>query len=229
MFAIVQNGQIIKTIHAHTAFELNGSKYTAKWTARMSEGEKAKLGITPIYVKPHPDQRFYWVTSNPVELVDGVPTIGYTAYPKDLAELKKTFVAQAKEAANSQLAQTDWMVIRKAERGVEIPEDVQTQRAAILAECEAFEAGLADKTTVGDFARYVSPGVQTMEELEEAEALRIQQAAQAQAQAQAALEAQQAQPVLEDEIIITSGSAETVLDVGSADTVLYVGSASGVL
>jgi len=62
--------------------------------------------------------------------------------------LKSNFIAQAKAAANSALAQTDWMVIRKAERNVEIPGDVMADRAAVLALCAEKEAAIAACTTV---------------------------------------------------------------------------------
>ncbi len=62
--------------------------------------------------------------------------------------LKSQWIAQAKAAANSQLAATDWMVIRKAERGVDIPADVAAARAKIIADCTAKEAAIATCTTV---------------------------------------------------------------------------------
>ena len=62
--------------------------------------------------------------------------------------LKSNFIAQTKAAANSELAQTDWMVIRKAERNVEIPGDVMADRAAVLALCAEKEAAIAACTTV---------------------------------------------------------------------------------
>jgi hypothetical protein len=62
--------------------------------------------------------------------------------------LKSTLIAQAKQAANSQLAQTDWMVIRKAERNIDIPADVAAKRAAILAECDAKINIIQSATTV---------------------------------------------------------------------------------
>ncbi len=40
------------------------------------------------------------------------------------------------------LAQTDWMVIRKAERGTEIPAGVVSKRAAIVAECGRLETAI---------------------------------------------------------------------------------------
>jgi hypothetical protein len=62
--------------------------------------------------------------------------------------LKSQWIAQTKAAANSELAQTDWMVIRKAERNVEIPGDVMADRAAVLALCAEKEAAIAACTTV---------------------------------------------------------------------------------
>lgn len=62
--------------------------------------------------------------------------------------LKSQWIAQAKAAANSELAQTDWMVIRKAERGVEIPGDVMADRSAVIALCAEKEAAITACTTV---------------------------------------------------------------------------------
>jgi hypothetical protein len=62
--------------------------------------------------------------------------------------LKSQWIAQTKAAANSELAQTDWMVIRKAERNVEIPGDVMADRAAVVALCAEKEAAIAACTTV---------------------------------------------------------------------------------
>lgn len=62
--------------------------------------------------------------------------------------LKSQWIAQTKAAANSELAQTDWMVIRKAERNVEIPAKAAADRAKIIADCTAKEAAIAACTTV---------------------------------------------------------------------------------
>jgi hypothetical protein len=62
--------------------------------------------------------------------------------------LKSQNIAQVKQTAGSLLAQTDWMVIRKAERNVDIPAGVVTYRAGVVAECERLEAAIAAVTTV---------------------------------------------------------------------------------
>lgn len=56
--------------------------------------------------------------------------------------LRSQHIAQFKATANSMLSQTDWTVIRKAERGVDIPADVAAKRAAILAECDRLIAAV---------------------------------------------------------------------------------------
>ena len=57
--------------------------------------------------------------------------------------LKTSMTEQVKKAANSYLANTDWMVIRKAERDVAIPSATATYRAAVLTECTRLESAIA--------------------------------------------------------------------------------------
>ena len=57
--------------------------------------------------------------------------------------LKSGWIAQVKDTAGKLLAQTDWMVIRKAERDVAIPAEVVAKRAAIVAECARLETAIA--------------------------------------------------------------------------------------
>jgi hypothetical protein len=104
------------------------------------------------------DERFYWVTFGSYSVGDTYVTRNYVNTPKALEDvtetpegatepittkgLKSNYIAQFKQTANSLLAQTDWMVIRKAERSVDIPADVAAKRAAILAECDRLTAAV---------------------------------------------------------------------------------------
>jgi hypothetical protein len=65
--------------------------------------------------------------------------------------LKSQWITQVKTSANSQLASTDWMVIRKVERDVAIPSNVVTKRAAILAECDRLISAINASTTIEEF------------------------------------------------------------------------------
>jgi len=62
--------------------------------------------------------------------------------------LKYTMNAQVKSQANSALAGTDWMVIRKAERDVAIPDATTTYRAKVVTECARLETAIAGAADV---------------------------------------------------------------------------------
>ena len=106
--------------------------YTATPKAIEDKLETKEDG-TPLYVQTYNAQ-----TQQMEDTTEQVVTKG----------LKSQWIAQTKAAANSELAQTDWMVIRKAERNVEIPGDVMADRAAVLALCAEKEAAIAACTTV---------------------------------------------------------------------------------
>ena len=66
--------------------------------------------------------------------------------------LKTSMAEQVKRTANSLLANTDWMVIRKAERDVDIPSATATYRAAVLTECARLETAIANAAAVDALA-----------------------------------------------------------------------------
>ena len=62
--------------------------------------------------------------------------------------LKHTMKAQIKSQANSALAPTDWMVIRKAERDVGIPDEIVTYRAGVITEYERLKTAITGAADV---------------------------------------------------------------------------------
>jgi hypothetical protein len=74
--------------------------------------------------------------------VDGQPAMVNTTERLVTKGLRSQYITQFKATANSLLSQTDWTVIRKAERGVDVPADVAASRAAILAECDRLIAAV---------------------------------------------------------------------------------------
>jgi|TARA_B110000495_G_C22965594_1_gene566262 hypothetical protein len=66
--------------------------------------------------------------------------------------LKYSFKNQIKEQANSALAGTDWMVIRKAERDVPIPSATSTYRAAVITECARLETAITGAADIDALA-----------------------------------------------------------------------------
>ena len=129
---------------------------------------REQLGVTEVADPEQYDQRFYWGVGNPkllndreesdeqgnpmyvkvLGVVDGQPAMVDSAERLVTKGLKSQWTAQVKDTAGKMLAQTDWMVIRKAERNVDIPADVVTKRAAIVAECNRLETAIAACATV---------------------------------------------------------------------------------
>jgi hypothetical protein len=122
-------------------YDANGTQYPANWLNLSTEAEKAAIGITWVADPTPVDTRFYWDTDLPKALEDKLEEDGSTT-----KGLKSNFKAQVKDTANKLLANTDWYVIRKAERSVDIPTDIADKRNAIVTEANRLdsEIGLVD-------------------------------------------------------------------------------------
>jgi hypothetical protein len=135
---------------------VNGIRYPHLRDPALRE----QLGIVEVADPENYDQRFYWSPTLPKLLddrlevkEDGTPLYVQVYNPateemEDTTEqvvtkgLKSQWTAQVKTTAGSMLAQTDWMVVRKAERNIDVPAAVAAKRAAIVAECDRLEAAI---------------------------------------------------------------------------------------
>jgi len=124
---------------------------------------------------PDYDQRFYWGQNNPKLLndreevdqdgnpmwvqvlgtVDGKPAMVDSDKRLVTKGLKSQWTAQVKDTAGKMLVQTDWYVIRKVERNVEIPESVATYRAVVVTEATRLEAAIAACASVEELIAVV--------------------------------------------------------------------------
>jgi hypothetical protein len=75
-------------------------------------------------------------------------------FTETVAELKETKIDQLKDYTNNKLAKTDWYVIRKFERNINIPQDVQDSRAAILTNHDTKLDEINALTTKADIVSY---------------------------------------------------------------------------
>jgi len=159
------------------AFTANGIQYPSNWLRLASAAEKAAIGITEVADPVRADDRFYWNgdITNPKELadreevdaegnpmwvqvlgvVDGEPAMVDSDERLVTKGLKSQWIAQVKDTAGKMLAATDWVVIRKAERGTEIPTATAAYRAAILAEAERLETAIAGAADIDAFIAVV--------------------------------------------------------------------------
>ena len=118
-----------------TPFQIDGTSYPANWLRLTSIAEKNAVGITEVEdTQATYNDQFYWGVDNPKQL-DDLTVTPEQGDPYIQHGLKHNWTAQVKDTANKLLAQSDWMVIRKFERSVDIPADTATYRAAVIAEC----------------------------------------------------------------------------------------------
>ena len=126
----------------------DGNQYPSNWLNLSTEEEKLEIGITWVADVVRADDRFYWDGNldNPKALEDVTETVEGKEYITK--GLKSNFIAQIKNTAGTMLAQSDWYVIRKLERSVDIPEEVATNRATIITESNRLEDAITKSKTV---------------------------------------------------------------------------------
>jgi hypothetical protein len=167
-------------------FQLNGQPisidrpYTTeagvKYANLRDPAIRSALGVVEVPDPESYDQRFYWGVGNPKLLDDReeVDEDGDPMFVKVLGEvngepamvdsderlvtkgLKSQWIAQIKDTAGSLLSKTDWMIIRKAERDVAIPESTQAYRAAVIAEADRIEEAIKACTSVEELIAVIN-------------------------------------------------------------------------
>lgn len=127
-------------------YDANGVQYGSGWLNQATEAQKLAIGITWVADPAPIDNRFYWDTDLPKALEDVTETVDGKEYITK--GLKSNFKAQVKDTANKLLANTDWYVIRKAERGISVPTTIADQRSVILYEASRLETAIDGVNTV---------------------------------------------------------------------------------
>lgn len=144
MYALIENNAVTKVGELATLFPD---------TSNPNHAFAVEQGALEVVEGEQKDQRFYWVTFSHYEVNGSVVTRTYTNTPKALEDvtnedasvtqgLKSQWIAQIKASANSLLVKTDWAVVRKMERNIDIPTDILAERAAIIAECNKLEQNI---------------------------------------------------------------------------------------
>jgi len=144
-----------KPLALDTAFTHNEISYPANWLRLASPEERAAIGITEESDAPSYDDRFFWGVDNPKQLED-IKVTPEEGEPYTQKGLKSNWSAQIKDTTNKLLSATDWMVVRKAERGVAIPADTVAYRAAVLAECDRLLAAITVAANVQELTIVLS-------------------------------------------------------------------------
>ena len=129
MWALIENNTVAKVIRTPQSVTVNGVQYPRNIFTRWSKAELAAIGIKP-YREVGVDSRYYWQGQATTEIGDEV-VVTYASTDRDVADLKNNMKALVKALAASKLAETDWMVIRAAEGGTAVSDEVSAYRAAV--------------------------------------------------------------------------------------------------
>lgn len=162
-------GTSITLFAGNTQFQdKDGVGYTPAYLQNWTATEKKDRGIYEVVYGTYPDGRFYNIVENAPTFENDIVSVTFTSTAKDLedgeadeatgrsnAGLKTQYINQYKQTANSMLASTDWMVVRKLERNIDIPAEVATKRAAVVAEADRLETAISAVTTVEELITVV--------------------------------------------------------------------------
>ena len=131
----------------------NGITHPSNWHI-WSADDKAAAGVTEVVEETPPDSRLYiWsmgtdgkISKTAKNLVDEDAKDSGGNLLKDEKGnqainfgVKTTLKNEVKSQQGSLLAQTDWAIIRKADKGTAIPSNIQTWRDAIRTKATAME------------------------------------------------------------------------------------------
>jgi len=165
MFALVktvknmsnQDTQVISLFAPYTIWEdKHGVQHSPETLLSMTADQKQDAGIYDVAYATRPDDRFYNVSeeSTSFDQTEKIVKVTYTSEPKQLDDiddvkgLKTQWTNQISSIANLMLAQTDWMLVRKIERNVDVPAETTAYRAAIVAECNRIVTAIGKVKTV---------------------------------------------------------------------------------
>ena len=148
------NGQTIRPGRAWK--DADGTLQPKNWQV-WSADEKKAAGISEVVMQPFPDQRLYWSSHNDDGSVastaksltdvnevdkDGKAILDSDGNQVVTLGVKSNLKNEVKSQQASLLAQTDWAIVRKADKGTAVPSNIQTWRDAIRTKATEMETAI---------------------------------------------------------------------------------------
>jgi len=143
----------------------DGTQYPRNWLRLATAEQRAAIGITEVPETPVHDQRYYWgydadgnlipkqLEDEQVTVWEDVTTdvgIASTSRTYTQTGLKTLHISQTKETANTLLSPTDWYVVRKFERDVNVPVGIASYRASVISVSSERESLIGLTTSVAE-------------------------------------------------------------------------------
>ena len=190
MFALVEDGSIVKMLSGNRGITLNGSQYPRAIYTLWTKSEREAIGIYEVIWDNtnKKDEQWYVNTNQSFAFAGGKITASYgSATAKAHADtlftaqdetdglgtegevktrgLKYNLIQTVKRQAAGILQDTDWYIVRKADAGTAVPSASTTHRAAVrtkAAEQETAITNAADTPALETLYTYTTTdGVQS--------------------------------------------------------------------
>ena len=169
MFALVESGKITKYLSGNKGITIGDKQYPKAIFGLWSKDEREAIGIYEIEIdnSNKKDEKWYINTDITYSFGSGKVTGSYgTATAKAHADtlftaqdetdglgtegdvksegLKTILIRDLKSQAATELQNTDWYVIRKADAGTAIPSSITTHRAAVRTKAAEMETAITN-------------------------------------------------------------------------------------
>ena len=169
MWALVEDGSITKIINKPRGMIIDDIQYSRKIFSLWSKSELEAKGIYEVVFDNtnSKNQKYYNNTNQSFAFADGVVTASYgsatakahadtlfTADDEDnglgtegevkVKGLKTLKIENIKLQAASELARTDWYIVRKADANTAVPSAITNHRAAVRTKCAQMETAITN-------------------------------------------------------------------------------------
>ena len=127
-----------RQIHAGRSWvDSSGTRHPKTWSSQWSDDEKKAAGISSVILQSFPDQRIF----DSRHADDGSVVSKKRALDGENG-VKATLIKEIKSQQGSLLAQTDWAIIRKSDKGTAVPAAVQRWRDSIRSKATEMESAI---------------------------------------------------------------------------------------
>ena len=169
MFALVEDGSIVKMLSGNRGITLNGSQYPRAIYTLWTKSEREAIGIYEVIWDNtnKKDARWYINTDASYAFGSGKVTASYgSATAKEHADtlwtaqdesdgkgtegevasrgLKYNLIKEIKLEAARELERTDWYIVRKADADTAVPSAITTHSAAVRTKCASMETAITN-------------------------------------------------------------------------------------
>ena len=141
MWSQIINNKVDRVLSHPVSLTIGDIQYPRNIFTHWSKAELKVIGIMP-YAVTNVDNRYNTVGEISYNIGADEVTGTYATTPKDHAPLKLAMLDSAKATASSLLVRDDWMVIREAEGGTAMPDNVKAYRVAVRKESNDKETAI---------------------------------------------------------------------------------------